>query len=371
MHKGTSLYLDLVRFFAAFSVFAFHASPRKYTAGLLWRFGDMGTPAVSVFFVLSGFVIAYVLATREQTLLEFGASRFGRLYSVVLPALALTIACNSLDALSSSAPTIAYEYNHNLPLVRYLASGLFINRAWVISGFHGLEPGANIPFWSLSYEVSYYVAIGLIVFGRGTLRIVFLLLLCLLMGPTAMLLAPIWFLGYVIYRWQARLKMPLVAALAAFILGLSLYLISDRFLAFRTTIDLPALAPQWGSHLQYEEVGNLLCRYVAAAGFAINLVGFINLSPLVEPILSRFSGSIRWLGSLTFSLYLFHFPLLAFVSTYRIAPAGSISQALWTIGGVLLIVATLGRLCEKSKGVYKKTFFWIFTDIASADAGTR
>jgi len=64
------------------------------TGGLLWRLNRAGAPAVSVFFVLSGYVIAHVLSTREKTPLEFTASRFARLYSVLLPALAITAVCD-------------------------------------------------------------------------------------------------------------------------------------------------------------------------------------------------------------------------------------------------------------------------------------
>ena len=51
-----------------------------------------------VFFVLSGYVIAHVLATRERTLFEYFASRFSKLYSVVVPALILTASTNYLEA---------------------------------------------------------------------------------------------------------------------------------------------------------------------------------------------------------------------------------------------------------------------------------
>src|SRR4051812_27780039 len=108
MKKGTSLYLDLVRFSAAMMVFLEHY--REHTRGSLRSFwnahpfwyshsGPYSQTAVIVFFVLSGYVIAHVLATREKTALEYAASRFGRLYSVVLPALLLTAVCNHLMAL--------------------------------------------------------------------------------------------------------------------------------------------------------------------------------------------------------------------------------------------------------------------------------
>src|SRR5262249_15744522 len=99
MKPATSLYLDVARFLAAFAVFAVHVGGQRFSGGLFWRLSEAGAPAVSVFFVLSGFVIAHVLEPRERTLVDYTASRFGRLYSVVVPALILTAVCDLASVL--------------------------------------------------------------------------------------------------------------------------------------------------------------------------------------------------------------------------------------------------------------------------------
>ena len=112
MRSATSLYLDLVRFAAAMTVFLAHFRVRTshnfapYWAALpFWdrHLDSYGQIAVTVFFVLSGYVIAHVMATRERTLIEYAASRFGRLYSVVLPALILAAACSYFVKLKNPA----------------------------------------------------------------------------------------------------------------------------------------------------------------------------------------------------------------------------------------------------------------------------
>src|SRR5437879_5863418 len=104
MKRGVSLYLDLVRFSAAMIVFFEHFRERSRHAFYeFWKLhpfvyshlNPLSQTAVIVFFVLSGFVIAHVLATRERTPLEYAASRFGRLYSVVVPTLLLVFATNT------------------------------------------------------------------------------------------------------------------------------------------------------------------------------------------------------------------------------------------------------------------------------------
>ena len=100
MNKSVSLYLDLVRFLAAVIVVIVHANHERFTGGLpiLWRLSGLGNDAVMVFFVLSGFVIAYVSDQKERSLEDYMVSRLARLYSVVVPALLLTVLLDWLGA---------------------------------------------------------------------------------------------------------------------------------------------------------------------------------------------------------------------------------------------------------------------------------
>ena len=68
MNRPTSLYLDLVRPIAALVVMLSHVSQTALTGGQMEVFAYTGTEAVDVFFVLSGFVIAHVCATRERAI---------------------------------------------------------------------------------------------------------------------------------------------------------------------------------------------------------------------------------------------------------------------------------------------------------------
>ena len=88
MTNALSLYLDALRFGAAFVVFLSHYG--KFTRGMLWQMQPYGRTAVMVFFVLSGFVIAWVTETRERTVEDYALSRLARLYSVIVPAFILT-----------------------------------------------------------------------------------------------------------------------------------------------------------------------------------------------------------------------------------------------------------------------------------------
>src|SRR5262249_42471139 len=81
MTTALSLYLDALRFSAALFVFIGHYSAQRHSGGLFWQAFSHGRTAVLVFLVLSGFVIAWITETKEQTLEEYALSRAARLYS--------------------------------------------------------------------------------------------------------------------------------------------------------------------------------------------------------------------------------------------------------------------------------------------------
>jgi peptidoglycan/LPS O-acetylase OafA/YrhL len=105
-----------------------------------------------------------------------------------------------------------------------------------------------------------------------------------------------------------------------------------------------------------KSLGELLASYAASLCFAANMLAFNALSDGAERLFLPFTRLIRWLGSMTFAFYLFHQPLLSLFTVYSLDDRSSAAQFLLLIGGTFLIVATLGRLCEQSKGAYKRFF---------------
>src|SRR3712207_5488997 len=152
MTRESSIYLDMLRFVSALMVYASHLGSRAIGGGILWPFNMFGTPAVTVFFVLSGFVIGYVTDAHETNGYDYLVSRAARLYSVVIPTLILT---SLLDSIGSSVNPAMYESFHGaaqMSVWRLIASGVFLNEIWGSS----IIPGTNGAYWSLGYEIAYY-----------------------------------------------------------------------------------------------------------------------------------------------------------------------------------------------------------------------
>lgn len=370
MRRTTSLYLDLVRFSAALTVFAEHLREHSRNGfGAFWNnhpflyshLNPYSQTAVTVFFVLSGYVIAYVLATREDTPPEYAASRFARLSSVVIPSLLLIVVCNFLIELRYPDAFWEFESGGTSGVaLSYIGTALFVNCFW-------LWPNIEIPngpFWTLSFEVSYYIAIAILFFMRGRTRVLGILALCLLAGPTIVLLAPTWLLGYATYhisrRWHLNPRLAVLFWTSSVVLlpfAASLQLGYRQHLAFLRTPD--------------QTVGEILAAYAAAICFAVNVMAFDSFADRLESLFARFARQVRWLGSVTFALYLFHQPLLSLFTVYHLPDRSSLSQFVLLIGGTFLVVGTAGRFCENMKGVYARIFLAAWALVAQRVAMVR
>jgi peptidoglycan/LPS O-acetylase OafA/YrhL len=93
------------------------------------------------------------------------------------------------------------ENDHEHILARLLVSLAFMNQAWNLT----VSPLSNGPYWSLCYEVWYYVIFGVLFFVRPT-NVAYLvaLFLAALVGPRIVLLFSIWLIGVACYHLAKR-----------------------------------------------------------------------------------------------------------------------------------------------------------------------
>lgn len=338
MTNALSLYLDAMRFGAAFTVFLSHYAVARISGGVLWPVADYGRPAVLVFFVLSGFVIAWVTETRERSLEEYGLSRAARLYSVMIPAFIMTAV---LDYLGKAIDPRLYgpEWGHSTthPLLSFMLSAVFLGESWTL----GVLPGFNVPFWSLNYEAWYYVLFAAATFLQGRCRIAVLGVAALLAGPKILVLFPIWLLGVAAWRWRADLPRQLGRPLVA--VGLTGLIVleglgGEKLFWRRGTYWLPP------SYSAYD--------YIVGVLVALLIVGLAN-TRLPMPGF-RLERAVRWLAGTSFGLYLLHFPLLNFFGAVIPGPVdGAMHRVLvfvLALGGAL----ALARLTEPRKRALKQ-----------------
>ncbi|HEU4349130.1 MAG TPA: acyltransferase [Actinoplanes sp.] len=165
-------WLDALRGYAALVVVLFHLSPSligtdKHLA--IFRVIDLGKYGVLLFFLVSGYVIPMSLE-RHGSLRRFWIGRLFRIYPAYLAAVALVIVTTAAVPAVLRDETVSSVLGH----------------ATMLSDPLGLR-GAVRPFWTLSYEMVFYlVAAGLFAWRlhrRSALWAAALAVLAVLAGP--------------------------------------------------------------------------------------------------------------------------------------------------------------------------------------------
>lgn len=348
MRPDLSLYLDLLRIGAAFTVFFGHLSWEKLSGGALWQIQVFAHDGVIVFFVLSGFVIQHVVAQKEKGLRDYAVARLARLYSVVLPALLLTVVCDSLGK-AINADVYALE-GQTEPLLRVLASALFLSQSW---GWN-LSTLSNYAFWSLPYEFWYYVIFGAFVFLRGAQRTFWVAAGCLMAGPAILVYFPIWLFGAAAYRASQRYRLGGLQAKLLFA-GSSIAILGVLALEGRGMIAR--------SNLSYLPPAFSVVDFMTGAVIAMNLFA----ASFIAIPLYWVGRPIAFIAGFSFALYLFHLPLLhlggaIIPSDWPVSVRGMI-LALFTLSVIYL----LGLLSERRKQDYAS----IFSRLLMRPAGRR
>lgn len=292
----SSVFLDFLRLSAALVVFIYHSNEIWFPANSNSShiLGKAAHAAVVVFFVLSGYVIAFSTSIHNRGPRQYIHARLTRLYSIVVPSLFITGLVEIF--ISYWNPPLMAEFSRGVSWPRYILSGLFMNEIW----FFSAAPPLNTPLWSLSNEFWYYSIFGLFFFSTGLFSKYFLSFLgCLLAGPKILIMMPIWLIGFGAYYFSTVINPRLKSWLSVL-----LFLI----FTFLAVAYLPAFPDQIGAR-PFIFASQFLTDYAVALTFALTL--------LVIPISSG-NKSIFWtrnfrkIADLTFPIYVLHFPLLIF-----------------------------------------------------------
>lgn len=279
-----------------------HAAP----VYVWWFFtaAEMGHQAVVGFFVLSGWLVGGGVLARigrgEDFLRDYFVHRVARVYVVLVPALLLTFALDSLGR-GFFADTGVYDW----PMFQgRFTAGLFLTSLLNLQSIVFEYFGTNGPLWSLACEFWYYMAFPLLLlplarniaparrYGGFALGV----------ALTAALSIPeSWFsIGFVIWALGAfatRAARPLIRSRWA-----SLALFVSAIVVIRLMVRGPLLAahPILGS----------LADLAAAALFANLLLAFRDAPQAGFPAL-RFALH-EPLAAFSFSVYAVHMPIVIF-----------------------------------------------------------
>jgi len=322
MKKEVSVYLDLIRVVAAIAVFLSHFGIWARVPRLI---GTYAHPAVIAFFVISGYVIAYVSTERETDLTSYTISRTTRIYSVAIPALIITAAVDIF--LQNKGLVIGRPYQLSKPW-KYVPLFLAFGTDWWILKEDAFS---NVPYWSLCYEVWYYVLFASYRYFTGHKRLLLCGAILLLVGPRLWLLLPIWLSGVWLYDAHAHATWRRGAARAVWgitLVGLALLLFGGLYGAINDSLSL-IIGDDIHQNMRYS--GFFMGDYVFTSFIILNIYAISSCDCAFY--LNYFNKPIRYMATLTFSLYLFHYPLLELFSQWLtpLPLAIAVLVAVWSL----------------------------------------
>jgi len=355
MSKSFSLYLDLMRFLAAvFVVLSHFVQMNIIQGGYAYFTPELGRDAVILFFVLSGYVIAYTTDYKKPTLVEYFIARLTRIYSVVLPLLILSgIAFISLVFFDKYNDA---NYVYEKWYFYYPFYSFFLGEMWTISE----TPPLLTPYWSLSYEVWYYILFSILYFFKGYLRSVLALLIFILIGYKLWLLLPVWMLGVVLYRYDDEALFDVFKSRLLFFLSFFI------FIAFKFH-DIDLFLIEYGKQLWPFDnlpLGSAFAYLSDYVNCLIVLMNFYFAKHSQLNFLLFFERYIRSFADYTFTLYLTHWLVLGVFCVFVSDLNGSFSVFLCVTILVFLFTLVIGQLSEKRRFLFRDFFTYIYRKIA-------
>lgn len=248
---------------------------------ILYKHGDS---AVELFFCISGFIFYWLYSEliykKEITAREFAINRISRLYPLYI----LTfIAVFALQVIYRDSHGSYFVYQKN-DLYHAILNILMIP-AW------GFESGwsFNAPVWSVSIEMMLYGIFFLIcLLGRGGLYLI----------PAFIAI------GYFIFPENYKIGI----GMFSFFCGGATYILTKTVINTwnnkSSLISFCAFIAAWSIIIHFG-VSNIFL--ISAFGFTSLILLLTTLSTI--PLCNDFFHKLRWIGNISYSSYLIHFPL--------------------------------------------------------------
>ncbi len=282
--QGRLLELDALRGIAAIVVVIFHFTKIRPEAKWL----KVGVTGVDLFFIISGFVI---LMTLEKTVKwkDFAVSRFSRLYPTYWTCVTLTtlLICTHLGSFHKSFPNLAWEYVANMTMFQK---------------YFGVR-NLDAPYWTMIVEMLFYIFM-LIIFIFKKLKHIELIgtimLIPVFIYSTSFFNEHFPFLHQSISHW-----IPLANHFPLFLAGIIFYKIKTDKHSFRRYL---LIVICFICQLFLFDDGGRSFLFISFKPYVFMLLFYFILFTLyVNGYLKSLKNNFfLFLGSISFSLYLFH-----------------------------------------------------------------
>lgn len=169
-----------------------------------FKFLQFGNAAVSVFIILSGFVISHLLLTKKEDYRTYITRRFFRIYPIFIICILIAVILRPLylDAYTAHSWVLGQEFRIERSLVE--ANQPLLHFLLHLTMLHGVFPDSVIPFssstflapaWSLSLEWQFYCIAPFLVlplFMATTRKFIFLVIVLIIISILLQLSSIYW-----------------------------------------------------------------------------------------------------------------------------------------------------------------------------------
>jgi peptidoglycan/LPS O-acetylase OafA/YrhL len=320
--------LTFLRFLGATSIVFFHFG--RTASSLAWAntFWNRANASVSFFFVLSGFVLAHVYAAKGiPRARDFYVARIARVVPMYWIALALVVLFGPKQP---PAPT-AWIW----------LSALLLQSWWI-----GYSQILNVPGWSLSVEVFFYLLFPMLLRAMTRMRTTTIL------GVAA----AVWGLNVaahaILYRWTDPYQYPYLrdftfyspfTHLSTFVAGLAGGIVFDRLHQVLRRVAIPLMlattaaffATLW---LLPDQATHYLHNGLLAPLFVLFLWGLGSDPDFIVSRLFRWSP-LEALGEASYGIYILQLPVLFIFHALADRYALTMNAFFWLYYAVLLLAS--------------------------------
>ncbi|MCT9809906.1 acyltransferase [Acidovorax sp. Be4] len=307
------LALTGLRFVAAFYVFVFHIHIRwpVTDAKFLGNILGQGAIGMSLFFILSGFVLAYRYADGKTPLRAYLINRFSRIYPIYAAAALVTLPWIGISMGDGSAAEMGKAITQGFLLV---IANIFLVQAWFPQFFDYWNNGGS---WSISVEAFCYVLLPFLLPTLTRLPPKRLLLVAIACYALATLPGLVGFIFPDAPR-GVYYSMP-IYRLPEFVIGVCCYLAfrngwGEKFKPIHQVAFLVTTTTYLGFF------GPSIPNYVGHNWIAVPFIAFMifTLSNGKGILASSLSGSfLVWLGKISYSFYSFQALVIMFLISYH------------------------------------------------------
>lgn len=349
LSPNKSDFLNLVRWIAALVVVIGHADMYLGLFGggaAEWSafgyFGVHAHAAVIVFFVLSGYVVAYATDRKcsqgNYGFRDYFLDRWSRIYSVLIAAVGFTLALDYVGGMLGPAYGNPAFIPQDGFVFRLIANLVSIQGIW---GYR-IQLGSNPALWSVGYEFIYYLLFGVLyfrarLFRRSWVGVLIVVVVLGLIGWKMAAYFGVWLTGVAAYHASHSGKItqrPINAGLV-----IAALFAANHFLVY----------------------SNILGAVEMLRDFAFAVVIAILLGLEVKQIPPFFKQGRQintYMADFSYSIYAFHTPIiflmcsLLFESWFRTLP--SLFSGLMLVIIPVLAARVLFRVTESRRTTFRR-----------------